>query len=192
MQSAATSAQILLAPTIRIPRWQTATAGVEPAPTNITVIEFGQPLPTTKPEALSMGGAGNLSQLSPDVLIPAGTLLKLRYPGENVLSLEAGTRRQEVLLLQEEIRDRAGKLLIPAGTPILGRFETGSTGSRFITQAITLGGNNLPLLAESNILGGNQQGWENQIIGNSALDALQPALVQPGQILQVHITQDWR
>ncbi|NJO52727.1 MAG: hypothetical protein HC840_28755 [Leptolyngbyaceae cyanobacterium RM2_2_4] len=76
----------------------------------------------------------------PDVLLPSGTVLSLRYPGETSLSLESGVPRQEVLLLDQPVRDRNGNLIVEAGSQVIGRFETGSQGSRFIVQAIALQG----------------------------------------------------
>ncbi|MEP0768206.1 AMIN domain-containing protein [Coleofasciculus sp. FACHB-SPT36] len=161
------------------------------------------------------------ASLNPDVLLPSGTPLSLRYPGDKVLTLRDGVSRQEVLLLEEEIRDRTGKLIAPVGTQVIGRFEIDRRGSRFITQAISLGGRNFPLLAQSDSLDGNRQVSQNRVVRNSAIGALavmllggfsgvgllggaaagaattyltapQTAIIQPNQILQVQLSEDWR
>ncbi|MEW5859455.1 MAG: AMIN domain-containing protein [Cyanobacteriota bacterium] len=165
--------------------------------------------------------APNVASLNPDVLLPSGTPLSLRYPGDKVLTLRDGVSRQEVLLLEEEIRDRTGKLIAPVGTQVIGRFEIDRRGSRFITQAISLGGRNFPLLAQSDSLDGNRQVSQNRVVRNSAIGALavmllggfsgvgllggaaagaattyltapQTAIIQPNQILQVQLSEDWR
>ncbi|MFE1746287.1 AMIN domain-containing protein [Coleofasciculus sp. H7-2] len=165
--------------------------------------------------------APNVPSLNPDVLLPSGTPLSLRYPGDKVLTLRDGVSRQEVLLLEEEIRDRTGKLIAPVGTQVIGRFEIDRRGSRFITQAISLGGRNFPLLAQSDSLDGNRQLSQNRVVRNSAIGALaivllggfsgvgllggaaagaattyltapQTAIIQPNQILQVQLSEDWR
>ncbi|NJL39241.1 MAG: AMIN domain-containing protein [Leptolyngbyaceae cyanobacterium SM1_4_3] len=155
----------------------------------------------------------------PDVLLPSGTVLSLRYPGETSLSLESGVPRQEVLLLDQPVRDRNGNLIVEAGSQVIGRFETGSQGSRFIVQAIALQGQNVLMEAESGTLAGDREVSENSLIQNSALGALaltvlggftgigllgglaagatatyltapQPAIIQPNQIVEVRLTED--
>ncbi|MBW4496427.1 MAG: AMIN domain-containing protein [Oscillatoria princeps RMCB-10] len=111
--------------------------------------------------------------VSPSLLLPARTLLSLRYIGEGVLDLEPGKQLQEVLLLEDEIRDSFGNIVVPAGTQVIGRFETNLRGSRFIAQGISLFGRNVRLEAESDRL--------------SQLSAL-----QPGQIVRVRLKEALR
>lgn len=174
-----------------------------------TVISFGQPLPkatpTTAPPQSSLPrlqpstlvlpeetstnsrtGAtsplvvptltAGLSSQSPDILLPASTQLRLRYAGESALNFKAGSPQQAELLLEEDVRDRTGKVIAPAGTPVIGRFETDGSGSRFIAQAIALQNRNIPLAAQSDILDGNRT-------------SSKPATLQPGQILQIRLTE---
>jgi hypothetical protein len=155
----------------------------------------------------------------PNVLLPSGTVLSLRYPGETSLSLESGLARQEVLLLDQPVRDRSGNVIAAAGGQVIGRFETGSRGSQFIAQAITLQGQNVLLTAESGILAGDRDVSDQSLLQNSALGALaltvlggftgigllgglaagatatyltapQPAIIQPNQIVEVRLTED--
>ncbi len=109
----------------------------------------------------------------PDVLLPEGAVLSLIYPGKKPLRMQVGTQRQEVLLLTEAIRDREGQIVVPAGSHIIGRFETNSRGSRFIAQAIAIGSRHLPLAAQSELLNRNRR-------------------LSPNQILQVQLKQDLR
>nr|WP_290228329.1 AMIN domain-containing protein [Trichocoleus desertorum] len=209
------------------------------------VIEFGQPLAATSsapaaavPPSLPTLEAGTTTELDferspnpqanlqPDsslvavgdgIVLPSGTTLQLQYSGAEVLELKSGAPQQEVLLLQTEIRDRNGSILAPTGAAVIGRFETTSGGSRFIAQAISLLGRNVPLAAESALLGGKLQVSQEKIVRNSALGALagalvggsgeevlggaaagaavtylaspKPAKLQPGQVLQVRLTE---
>ncbi|MBD2461094.1 AMIN domain-containing protein [Oscillatoria sp. FACHB-1407] len=109
---------------------------------------------------------------NPNILLPSGTVLRLRYPRESVLELQAGSPWQEVLVLNQAVRDRAGNIIAPEGSPVIGRFETDQTGSRFVAQAITLQGRNIRLTAQSNRLGGDRQVSENQLVRNSAIGGL--------------------
>lgn len=195
------------------------------------IVEFGQPLPNSPgavvPNPVGPGAAlpGTFQSSrviqSPGVLLPAGTLLSLRYPGESSLSLRTGTPHQEVLLLQNEIRDASGNLVVPQGSVVIGRFETSAAGSRFITQAISLAGRNVPLIAQSDLLAGSRKVAANQmaiysgvgalagglvggfsglgILGGAATGAAvnyftspKPATVQPNQLLEIRLLEDLR
>jgi len=180
-------------------------ANVSPTPNSSPVIEFGQPLPETttsaepalipqsgiptlEPAAAFMSQESTETDVNPEILLPSGTQLSLRYPGEKVLNLQAYQLRQEVLLLQEDLRDRNNQVIAPAGTPIIGYFETSSTGSRFIAKAIVLRGSNLPFEAQSDNL---EVTPPEETTTNQSLR--QPGTtIQPGQILQVQLQSDWR
>jgi hypothetical protein len=106
---------------------------------------------------------------SANVLLPSGTVLNLRYSGETPLALAAGQPQQEVLVLAEPVRDSNGNVILPEGSQVIGRFETGSGGSRFVTQAISWQGQNMELNAQSEHLSGERQVSKNNILRNSAL-----------------------
>jgi hypothetical protein len=196
----------------------------QPAPDreSATAIEFGQPLPSqselaiapestrsSTPEAVAVAPTGN-------ILVPSGTVLSLRYPGESALELSNQEPRQEVLLLAQSVVDSTGNVILPQGSEVLGRFETGGEGSKFITQAISVQGRNVLLKAESAVLQGDRAS-DNTLIRNSALGALagailggvgvglvggaaagattyltsvQPATIQPNQVLEVRLLED--
>lgn len=182
---------------------------VSPALSSSSVVEFGQPLPKTTPAApvltsqsasptLDSGAAVDAPETAPttenpDVLLPAGTQLTLRFPGDKALSLQTYQLRQEVLLLEKDLRDRSNQIIALAGTPVIGHFETSSSGTRFIAQAIAINGKNLAFNAQSDILGSNQQASE----GSDATATItnpntsQALTIQPGQVLQVQLQADW-
>jgi hypothetical protein len=152
-----------------------------PSPEQQRVVDFGQRLPSRN--ALQGFGSDRPSNLqsyrslSPDTLLPAGTLLDLRYPGEQVLNLAATGPQQEVLVLQTGIRDSTGNVVAPEGTRVIGRFETSSSGSRFVAQAISLGGRTLPLVAQSESLEGNRSLSENTLVRNAGIGVLAGGLL---------------
>jgi len=182
-------------------------------------IEFGQPLPTLPVMERSRSQSSGLISYN-SALLPAGTVLSLRYPGTQALPLSSESR-QEVLLLQSDLRDRSGRLIASEGTEVLGKFETSGGGSRFIAQAILLRGQNVTIAAQSDILGGARKVSNNRLIRNSGIGALagavlgglaggnviggaaagaavtyatapKSATIQPGQILDVRLTEDFR
>jgi hypothetical protein len=162
--------------------------------------------------ALATNNLGN-------AFLPVGTVLTLQYAGSEPLILKGDQLRQEVLVLQTEIRDQVGNVIAPMGTPVTGRFETGSNGSRFITQAISLQGRSVALVAQSEPLSGTRQPSQRNLLQNSGLGALagaivgglsggnvlggaaagaaityvtapKPATIQPGQMLPVRLVED--
>nr|WP_162424337.1 AMIN domain-containing protein [Myxacorys almedinensis] len=200
-----------------------------PQPTRVATagqIEFGQPLPTSSGSALPTYGAGtpqpvpplvSLTSSTEGVVLPSGTVLNLSYPGNQVLKLEANKPRPEVLLLQNEVRDRAGNLIIPLNSQVSGRFET----DRFVAQSIAIEGRSFPFAATSDSLGGSRQVSDRSLLINSGIGALagallgglsggtvaggavvgagvtyaiapKPATITPGQLVQVRLTQDLR
>jgi hypothetical protein len=188
------------------------TASAAPQQRTLT---FGEPLPRGRSNAALQAEAGA------NVLLPAGTEISLLYPGTEALRLaRAKPRREEVLLLQGGIFDSRGNTIVPANTPVIGRFETTNLGSRFVVEAISLNGRNMPLLARSQPLAGRrQQPSDRSVLRNTGIGGLalfllsgfsgigllagatagaattyvaapQPATIQPGQILQVQLTED--
>jgi len=188
------------------------TAAAAPQKRTLT---FGEPLPRGRSNAALQAEAGA------NVLLPAGTEISLLYPGTEALRLaRAKPRREEVLLLQGGIFDSRGNTIVPANTPVIGRFETTNLGSQFVVEAISLNGRNIPLFARSQPLAGRrQQPSDRSVLRNTGIGGLalfllsgfsgigllagatagaattyvaapQPATIQPGQILQVQLTED--
>jgi len=188
------------------------TAAAAPQQRTLT---FGEPLPRGRSNAPLQAAAGA------NVLLPAGTELSLLYPGAQALRLQAKPSREEVLLLQGGILDSRGNTIVPANTPVIGRFETTNLGSRFVVEAISLNGRNIPLSARSQAVGGRRsQPSDRSLLRNTGIGGLtlfllsgfsgigllagaaagvattyvaapQPATIQPGQILQVQLTEDF-
>lgn len=91
-----------------------------------------------------------------ELSLKSGTKFNLRYRGEQPLNLETEQRWQEILFLEENLTDEAGKLIAPAKTPVIGHFETSDQGTRFVTQALitTLSSDSppvIPLQASSSV-----------------------------------------
>ncbi|UNU26660.1 AMIN domain-containing protein [Microcoleus vaginatus] len=188
------------------------TAAAAPQQRTLT---FGEPLPRGRSSDPLQAQAGA------NVLLPAGTELSLLYPGAQALRLQAKPSREEVLLLQGGILDSGGNTIVPANTPVIGRFETTNIGSRFVVEAISLNGRNIPLVARSQPVEGRRvQPSERSLLRNTGIGGLavfllsgfsgigllagaaggvattyvaapQPATIQPGQILQVELTEDF-
>ncbi len=149
--------------------------------------------------------------------LPAGTVLMVRYTGISPIAVK-GESRKEILTLQSAIRDRNGAVLAPEGTTIYGAFV--GKENRFVAESIVLQGQTLSLVAESPNLGGSRNPSERSLLQNSGLGLLagvligglsggnavggaaagaivsyatapKSATIQPGQTLELKLTQDW-
>lgn len=201
------------------------------------VIEFGEPLPESGAIPVQPLNGGDrrsalansstptavetAANLPADVLLSAGTVLILSYPGTAPLILDGGSPRQEVLLVYSEVYDRTGKLMAEVGTPVIGRFVSDRKGTRFVAQSIILQGRAVPLTAESDPLEGQRDISQRKMISYSAIGAVagavlggiaggpllggaaagaattllsspKTAIIQPGQVLPVRLTEHWR
>ncbi len=149
--------------------------------------------------------------------LPSGTALTVRYTGISSLSVKDGSRK-EMLVLQSAIRDRNGMTIAPEGTTVYGAFEGGT--NRFVAESIVIQGQLISLIAESPNLGGARSPSERSLLQNSGIGVLagvligglsggsaiggaaagaiasyvtapKVATIQPGQTLELKLTQDW-
>jgi hypothetical protein len=152
------------------------------------------------------------------ILLAKGSPIPLRYTGTVPLKISASENRQEVLVVDEDIKSAQGQVLIPGGSEVIGHFETSWRGSRFIAQAISLGTNNQAFEAQSERLGGDRSPNPLSIgagsgtgaiagtliaggfgaLGGAAIGAVsgyfvspQAATLEPHQILMVYLAEDW-
>lgn len=149
--------------------------------------------------------------------LPSGTRLTVRYTGISSLNVKDGSRK-EMLVLQSAIRDRNGMIIAPEGTTIYGSFEGGT--NQFVAESIMIQGQLVSLIAESPNLGGARSPSERSLLQNSGIGVLagvligglsggsaiggaaagaiasyvtapKVATIQPGQMLELKLTQDW-
>ena len=176
---------------------------------------------TSLPPGLTPGsGNGVTPSVNNGLMLPIGTVLKARYTGISAVAVKNGYARQEMLVLQTTIRDRSGLVIAPEGTTIYGRFEGGAMNNRFVASAIAIQGQMVALVAESGDLGGSRNPKQGSLLQNSGIGALagiviggltggnviggaaagaaityattpKVTAVQPGQVLEIRLTQDW-
>ncbi|HEY9808913.1 MAG TPA: AMIN domain-containing protein [Halomicronema sp.] len=135
-----------LPPIMELPKenWTPPQSPIVAVPPPVEMVGFEPVLPPPSLPSLPM----NPPQ-SRELVVREGTELRLRYTGNRYVNLEKDFERQEVLVLDEALRDEAGNVVVFEGTPVIGRFETNNRGSKFVAQAITLGGRNVRLEAAS-------------------------------------------
>jgi hypothetical protein len=155
------------------------------------IIQFGQPLPPGN------NLAPNESLEPSEGIIKRGTTLKLRYAGEKSLYLQPEQTIQEVLLIAQAIHRSDQTVIIPVGTPVIGRFEHNEQGSYFLTQAIVLNNQNIPLRARSLKLEsifpvqpfprGDRSPAES-----SSLPTSSRVVIDPNAVVPVTLAEDWQ
>ncbi len=190
----------------------------QPLPTTGAIAPRSEPGSAETPPSMPEDVAANIPS---DVLLSSGTVLVLNYPGSVAIALEDRLPRQEVLLVYSDIYDRSGQLIAPVGTPVIGSFQRDRGKIRFQTQSIVLNGRAIPFIAESEPLNGNRDISERRTLSYSAVGAVAgavlgglaggpllggaaagavtsllrseiAAIVEPGQILPVRLSEHWR
>jgi hypothetical protein len=85
------------------------------------------------------------------VVIPAGTVLPVRFEGAEKIVLATDETLPITLTLDSNVRTSTGQVLIPAGSQIQGEFRPSNGGTQFLAESITpTNSNTLPLNASSN------------------------------------------
>ncbi len=157
----------------------------------------------------------------PNVLVAAGTVMILRYPGSEGFTLKSGSSRREVLVVDVEVYDRNGNAIAPVGTPAIGTFISDRSGSRFVVEAMAIDGEMVPISAASDAIAGDMAVSRNGLLSWSTLGAVGGAAIgglaggpllggaaaglaanllsapkqtaiAPGQVLPVRFTEHWR
>ncbi len=103
------------------------------------IILFGTPLPNggqaAYPDAITPPPAER--PYSPDTLIAAGTVLELRYVGNEALNLNTSSSQNQVLLLAQDIRDPiTNGVVAPAGSQLIGQFESTPHGQQWVSKML--------------------------------------------------------
>jgi hypothetical protein len=135
-------------------------------------IPFGQPLPG---QALSSPVAQpNDRPLPPDILIASGTILELRYPGSEDLVLTPNLPLNEVLVLAQDLRDPITQgIIAPAGSQLIGQFETVGHHQQWVSHMIILPtGQRVPFPSTSDYLVGTPQVSGGSLALGSGVGAL--------------------
>jgi hypothetical protein len=190
-----------------------------PAPRGSRVIPYGQPIPKASEGEVIAFRPQVIDQSPPTLLLAEGDKITLRYPSPVEVPLSARPNRQEVLLLQGGIVDREGQYIIPPDTPVIGRFETSSKGSRFIAVGINLDDRTIPFAAKSEWIDGKLDIDAEKVAIDSGIGGLggllisgfsgigllvgalggaavgvitspEPTTLQPGQLIEVHLIED--
>lgn len=93
--------------------------------------------------------AGSL-RVSGSAIVPAGTQIPVRFEKAEKIVVTRGETLPLTLIVDEDISDRNGNVLIPADSKIVGQIEPAGRGSRFVAQRLQLSqGRRLPLEATS-------------------------------------------
>lgn len=89
-------------------------------------------------------------RLSGTAVVPAGTEISVRFDEAEKILVAPSETLPLTLIVNEDIRDRDGNLLIPAGSKISGQIEPAGRGARFAAEQLQLSrSRRLPLNATS-------------------------------------------
>ncbi len=140
-------------------------------------ILFGSPLPSNglqaaNPSALDPAPAER--PISPDTLVAAGTVLELRYVGDEPLDLNINASQNQVLVLAQDIRDPiTNGVVAPAGSQLIGQFEPSANGQQWVsTMLIAPAGQQVAFSSTSDYLLGNTQVSPPRVAAGAGVGAL--------------------
>ncbi len=186
---------------------------------DVQVIPYGQPIPKASEQQTITFRPQTIDQRPPNLLLQAGDTLTLRYPIPVERPLRAYEDDLDVLLLQGGIVDKEGKFIVPPDTPVIGRFESSRTGTRFVAVGINLDDRTIPISAESDKIKGDLDIDPEKVAIDSGIGGLgvfllsgfsglglligavggaafglgtspKPVTIQPGQIIEVQLYED--
>ena len=112
---------------------------------------------------------------APSTTIPAGTALPLRYDEAEKIFLAPGETVPLTATVAANIRDSRDRLLIPAGSEVIGELRPVGRGAQFVAQELRWDRGSLPLVAESQVITRTEvidQGVDTQaVLRNAAIGA---------------------
>ncbi|PZU99598.1 MAG: hypothetical protein DCF32_18445, partial [Leptolyngbya sp.] len=140
-------------------------------------ILFGSPLPGNGDQAAlpsAIDPAPGDRPLSPDTLVAAGTVLELRYVGDQPLDLNTNSSQNQVLLLAHDIRDPiTNGIVAPAGSQLIGQFEPTPEGQRWVSKMlIAPTGQQVDFASTTEYMVGNTQVNSPRLAAGAGLGAL--------------------
>ncbi|OKH45687.1 hypothetical protein NIES30_19385 [Phormidium tenue NIES-30] len=138
---------------------------------------FGSPLPGSSDQAAlpsAINPASSDRPLSPDTLVAAGTVLELRYVGDQPLDLNASSSQNQVLLLAHDIRDPiTNGVVAPAGSQLIGQFEPTPQGQRWVSKMlIAPTGQQVDFASTTEYMVGNTEVSSPRLAAGAGLGAL--------------------
>lgn len=140
-------------------------------------ILFGSPLPGNGDQAAlpsAIDPASSDRPLSPDTLVAAGTVLELRYVGDEPLDLNTNSSQNQVLLLAHDIRDPiTNGIVAPAGSQLIGQFEPTPQGQRWVSKMlIAPTGQQVDFASTTEYMVGNTEVSSPRLAAGAGLGAL--------------------
>ena len=138
-------------------------------------ILFGSPLPNGSQAALPGAVSAPADRpLSPDTLVAAGTVLALRYVGNEPLDLNVNASQNQVLLLAQDIRDPiTNGIVAPAGSQLIGQFEPTPQGQRWVSKMlIAPSGQRVDFASTTEYMVGNTDVSSPRLAAGAGLGAL--------------------
>ena len=80
-------------------------------------------------------------RVSSSAVVPAGTQIPVRFEKAEKIVVARGETLPLTLIVDEDIRDRNGNILIPADSKVVGQIEPAGRGARFVARQLQLSQN---------------------------------------------------
>lgn len=102
-------------------------------------------------QAISSQYIVNQAPVSSNVTIPAGTVLPVKYEKSKILVTKDETVPL-TLTVDRNITTSDGRILIAAGSEIVGDLRPGTGGSQFVAKTLNMGGQSMAINATSDVI----------------------------------------
>ncbi|PSN17184.1 hypothetical protein C7271_19095 [filamentous cyanobacterium CCP5] len=93
------------------------------------------------------------------------------------MTIDRHATSQTTLVLQEDLRDGANRLVAPAGSQMIGHFEPTPTGQRWMSDTLVLSGGQVALTTTSDYLASSPELSAGSLALNSGIGALAVAVL---------------
>jgi len=121
-------------------------------------------------QAISSQYIVNQAPVSSNVTIPAGTVLPVKYEKSKILVTKDETVPL-TLTVDRNITTSDGRVLIPAGSEIVGDLRPGTGGSQFVAKTLNMNGQSMDINAASDIITKTETVKKGINIGSLVKDA---------------------
>lgn len=125
-------------------------------------------------QAISSNYIVNPTPVASNVTIPAGTTIPVRYDQAQKVLVTKDETAPLTLTVNSNITTSEGRVIIPAGSQIMGQLQPikDQGGSQFVAQTLVINGQQIPLNASSGVITTTETVNKGINVGNLVKDAV--------------------
>lgn len=106
-----------------------------------------------------------------DFTIPSGTTIPVKYVREKILVAKEDERLPLTLTVDANITTPDGRVIIPAGSEVVGELRSTASGAQFVAQTLVMNGKQMPINASSQVITTTETVRQGSTVGNIVKNA---------------------